>query len=85
MKTAGLPRWSDMLPATAWSALLETGGIDAVVTTDSVGVDGDGPAPSACGKLTILPIAPLLGQGLARMLDGRPLTSLLERWPPTEG
>ncbi|GEM_PF-2188728 len=71
--------------AAGLGALLETGSIDAVVTTDSVGVDSDGPAPSACGKLTILPIAPLLGHGLARMLDGRPLASLLERWPPTEG
>lgn len=59
--------------------------ITSVVVTDSVGIPGQAADASwsGSGKLTCLPVAPLLGQALERMLAGRPLVPLLERWPVT--
>jgi len=60
-------------------ALLADAQIDSVTTTDSIGVRLD-PHP----KLTVLPIAPLLGSALARLHTGLPLSPLLTDWPPTD-
>jgi ribose-phosphate pyrophosphokinase len=59
--------------------------IDSVVVTDSVGISDDtGSGVSPIGnKLICLSIAPLLGQTLRRLMMGRPVTPLLERWPVT--
>ena len=56
-------------------------GLASVVVTDSTGADiGSSQSPGS-GKRTTLSIAPLLGQALRRLLAGRPLSPLLERWP----
>jgi hypothetical protein len=49
------------------------------VLTNSIGSE---PGASTVSHLTVLPIAPLLGAAIARMLRGDPLAPLLERWPP---
>jgi ribose-phosphate pyrophosphokinase len=55
--------------------------ITGCITTDSVGFPL-APLPSTdARKLTVLSIAPLFGQAVARMLAGKPLAPLLERWP----
>jgi ribose-phosphate pyrophosphokinase len=69
------------LPA-GLTAVLVAPSLASVVVTDSVG-----PAPAAARtsgdpvKLTVLSVGPLFGQALRRMLDGKPLAPLLERWP----
>lgn len=60
--------------------LLAAESITGIVTTDSVGRSSTR-SPEATRKRVILPIAPLLGQALRRMLDGRALAPLLTRWP----
>jgi ribose-phosphate pyrophosphokinase len=64
-------------------AVIRAASIDSVVVTDSVGIpDHTRSGTSAPGnKLVCLSIAPLLGQALRRLITGRPLTPLLERWP----
>jgi ribose-phosphate pyrophosphokinase len=63
-------------------ALLGAGNLASVLVTDSV---GPGPiAASLSGgatPLTVLAVGALFGQALRRMLDGKPLAPLLERWP----
>ncbi len=54
--------------------------ITQIVTTDSVGAVYQ-PSADPAGKLVTLSIAPLLGQALRRILDGKPLAPLLTRWP----
>lgn len=63
------------------SALIATNSIAEILTTDSVGSVIDA-RDSNQRKLIVLPIAPLLGQAVARVLSGLPLTPLLEHWPP---
>jgi ribose-phosphate pyrophosphokinase len=58
--------------------------ISQIVTTDSVGRDLHERLPSCPGRITVLPIGPLFGQALVRMLRGAPLASLLESWPPAD-
>jgi ribose-phosphate pyrophosphokinase len=64
------------------TAVLAAASLTSVVVTDSVG-----PGPAAAhssadaAKLTVLSVGPLYGQALRRMLDGKPLAPLLERWP----
>jgi len=58
--------------------------IEAVVTTDSVGYPFEPLPHEAAQKLTVLPIAPLFGAALQRMLTGKPLAPLLESWPVTD-
>jgi ribose-phosphate pyrophosphokinase len=70
------------LPA-GLEALLSAASIGGVVTTDSVGEVAQVPA-SRYPKLEVLPIGPLFGQAVARMLHGQPLTPLLQRWPAAE-
>jgi ribose-phosphate pyrophosphokinase len=69
------------LPA-GLAALLAAGSFASVVVTDSVG-PGPAAARSSVGGalLTVLAVGPLFGQALRRMLDGKPLAPLLERWP----
>lgn len=56
--------------------------ITSIVTTDSAGLSL--PLPESCakaGKLTMLSVAPLLGQAVRRIEAGKPLAPLLSRWP----
>jgi len=59
------------------AALVAAEVLAGVVTTDSVGPL----AVSGGGKLTVLSIAPLFGEVVQRMLSGRPIAPLLQRWP----
>jgi ribose-phosphate pyrophosphokinase len=64
-------------------AVVREAAIAGVVITDSVGAPtfqlGDSSPPP--GKVVCLPVAPLLGQAVRRMLTGRPLLPLLRQWP----
>jgi ribose-phosphate pyrophosphokinase len=64
--------------------LLDTEDISSVVVTDSVGWPLE-PRPGASSpkptKLAVLPVAPLLGEAIRRMVSGKPVAPLLERWP----
>ncbi len=60
--------------------LVETPGIASILVTDSVGMPSCG-AAAASSKLTVLPVAPLFGEALHRMLTHQPVAPLLERWP----
>ena len=60
--------------------------IDATVITDSVGGAAEADALEApAGRLTCLPVAPLFGEALRRMLAGEPLAPLLRHWPVPRG
>ena len=64
-------------------ALLAAQALSTILTTDSVGIDFS--AMRSCadgGKRVTLPVAPLIAQAIRRMIDGRPIAELLERWPP---
>lgn len=64
-------------------AVLATEAISGVLVTDSVAEDlPAGTAAAASGKLVMLPVAPLLGEAVRRMVAGVPLAPLLQRWPP---
>jgi ribose-phosphate pyrophosphokinase len=65
------------------AAVFAAGHIAGILTTDSVGVlPPMRAAPDTVPqKLVILSIAPLIGQALRRVLAGKPLAPLLERWP----
>ena len=67
------------LPA-GLAALAVASDIDSILLTDSVG-EVEVP-PGASARTTVLPVAPLLAEALTRLRDGRPLTPLLQRWPP---
>lgn len=63
-------------------ALMTAEPISSITVTDSVGiVRPTTRLPSGSGKLVILSIAPLIGQALARMTRGEPVSPLLETWP----
>jgi ribose-phosphate pyrophosphokinase len=56
--------------------------INEVVVTDSVGYVAHSRVPIQCrGKISVLPIGPLLGCAMARLHRGEPLSPLLEEWP----
>jgi ribose-phosphate pyrophosphokinase len=57
--------------------------IQSVVLTDSIALPASLP-PEHRAKFTVLPIAPLIGTAIARMLTHRPVSDLLERFPPDE-
>jgi len=68
--------------------LIEAQDISSALVTDSVGLPlGEAATPGAGGlgnsanKLTVLAVAPLLGAAIRRMLGGKPVAPLLERWP----
>jgi ribose-phosphate pyrophosphokinase len=60
------------------------GGASGASTTkaDPGGTAAAAPAGPSRDKLVVLPIAPLFGEAIRRMLSGRPVAPLLERWPP---
>jgi len=66
-------------------AVIAAENIASIVTTDSVGMLPQMRATSTAvaSKLVTLSIAPLFGQALKRMLVGKPLAPLLDRWPVT--
>lgn len=67
---------------TGLDAVLAAPHLTSVVVTDSVGPGPGAPRSSGdAARLTVLPVGPLFGQALRRMLDGKPLAPLLERWP----
>jgi ribose-phosphate pyrophosphokinase len=66
------------------AALVAAPDITGIVITDSVGTALHAKPPSEGDKLTILPVAPLIGEALTRILSGVPLAPLLERWPPAD-
>ena len=65
------------------AALLAAKSLASVVVTDSVGFGPERLATPAADntKLVTLPVGPLFGAALRRMLAGKPLAPLLERWP----
>jgi ribose-phosphate pyrophosphokinase len=63
------------------AAVLADPNITGCITTDSVGIPLSPLAPAAARKLTVLSIAALFGQAMARLLAGKSLAPLLERWP----
>jgi ribose-phosphate pyrophosphokinase len=63
------------------AAILANPHIIGVITTDSVGFHFGPLPPEDARKLTVLSIAPLFGQAVRRMLMGKPIAPLLERWP----
>lgn len=68
--------------AAGLTAVLQSAVLASVVVTDSVGSLSTAAQPAnGTAKLTVLAVGPLFGQALRRMLDGRPLAPLLERWP----
>jgi ribose-phosphate pyrophosphokinase len=66
------------------AALRAAGTLASILVTDSVGPGPPAGSVSVSGgttALTVLAVGPLFGQALRRMLDGKPLAPLLERWP----
>jgi ribose-phosphate pyrophosphokinase len=63
------------------AAVLAHKALAGVVTTDSVGYQFGPLLTEEARRLTVLSIAPLFGEALQRMLSGRSLAPLLERWP----
>ena len=61
-------------------ALLASEAISRIVVTDSVGIEAPALA-AARGKLLTLPVAPLLGDAVRRMMTGAPVAPLLAHWP----
>jgi ribose-phosphate pyrophosphokinase len=67
---------------TGVQALLSAEHITSIAITDSVGFEAPLAASSTDrAKMTTLSIAPLFGQAARRMLAGKPVAPLLERWP----
>lgn len=62
------------------TALLESTSISSILTTDSV-AGALAPPSARTAKMTILPVAPLFGEAIRRMLAGQPVAPLLRRWP----
>ena len=64
-------------------AVMASPNIAHVAVTDSVGLPRETLAaiPGANGRLDVLSIAPLFGLAIRRILDGKPMAPLLERWP----
>jgi phosphoribosylpyrophosphate synthetase len=64
-------------------AIVRADSITHIVGTDSTGISPDltGAAVLSVAKLTILSVAPLLGQAVRRLVAGKPLAPLFSRWP----
>ncbi|HUN73241.1 MAG TPA: ribose-phosphate diphosphokinase [Steroidobacteraceae bacterium] len=68
--------------AAGLEALLAAEPITSITVTDSVGIAFPATrSPSGSAKLVTLSIAPLIGQALGRMVTGKPVAPLLEKWP----
>jgi ribose-phosphate pyrophosphokinase len=63
------------------AALLAEVALDSIVTTDSVGCTVLPPGCGDNGRMTTLSIAPLFGRAIGRILTGKAVAPLLERWP----
>ncbi len=63
------------------AALMASADICGIVMTDSTGVDRPPSLSAAASKLVTLPVAPLFGELVRRMLAGVPVAPLLEDWP----
>ena len=66
-------------------ALMASEDIGGIVMTDSAGLDRPPSLSAAASKLVTLPVAPLLGEVVRRMLAGVPVAPLLEQWPAPPG
>jgi ribose-phosphate pyrophosphokinase len=64
------------------AALAASAVISEIVLTDSVGAAHVTESHSGDNRIAVLPVAPLLGEAVRRMLTGTPLVPLLQRWPP---
>jgi ribose-phosphate pyrophosphokinase len=60
----------------------ESANVDGILCTDSAAQPLEAATGSGTNKLTVLPIAPLFGAALRRVLAHQPLAPLLETWPP---
>jgi len=68
--------------AAGLEAVMAAESITSITVTDSVGLALPTKRPSSgSGKLVTLSIAPLIGQVLARLTHGKPVSPLLETWP----
>ncbi len=63
-------------------AVLAADILSTIVVTDSVGIDFGATPSSAADRLVTLPVAPLIAATVGRMIAGRAVAELLERWPP---
>jgi ribose-phosphate pyrophosphokinase len=63
------------------AALIAAEDIAEVVITDSVGCSAPADHAAHGNKVRILPVGPLLGCAMARMIRGEPLAPLMEHWP----
>ena len=71
-----------MLSAVGLMALLRSEDISTIITTDSIAAPLALPQTAgSLDKLVTLPIAPLFGQAVRRILARKPVTPLLTRWP----
>lgn len=68
------------LPA-GLEAVMASERVTSLTVTDSVGIGAAGAFAVRSDKLVTLSIAPLIGEALRRMVSGKPLAPLLERWP----
>jgi ribose-phosphate pyrophosphokinase len=66
------------------AAIVAAPGIAGIVITDSVGTALHAKAPSDRDKLTVLAVAPLFAEAVARIIGRIPLAPLLEHWPPAD-
>jgi len=66
------------------AALESAAAISQIVLTDSVGLPSHGAPASARGRIHVLPVAPLFGEALLRMIQGAALAPLFETWPPAD-
>jgi len=67
------------------AALAAAEDIAQVLITDSVGYSPRSDTFDRGGKVRVMPIGPLLGCAMARMMSGEPLAALSENWPPLCG
>lgn len=66
------------------AALTAAEGLAQIVLTDSVESASHVESISARAGVSVLSIAPLFAQAVARMLTGTPLAPLLDSWPPSD-
>lgn len=70
--------------AAGLTTLCAADSIAGIVVTDSVGTALHVRNSAMHPKLTVLPIAPLIGQAVRRIADSASLAPLLDRWPPAD-
>ncbi len=70
--------------AAGLAALAADPAIARIVFTDSVGSALQPQRGTSERRFQTLPIAPLLAEAVSRLVSGRPLAPLLDRWPATD-